>query len=185
MRRSRPMANTALMLIVFVLTSCGGAAAESTTTAPSPGGTSGTGGDSGDSAPDEGAETPDAASMDIDMCSLLSDEEITAVLQSGATAEPWDIPPDFHACTWSVSEDVFMFASITVHTDAEFAEMTFVNWMTSNDFTEVSGIGDIAYTGSEISLNVLSGTYEVEVDTSPEDLETSIQLATLILDRLP
>lgn len=123
--------------------------------------------------------------VEVDVCGVLSDQEISDVLGAPGIPDPWDMPPAFHACTWTVSDEEYVYASITTHPDAEIAATTFESWMTSNGFAEVSGIGDLAYTGSEITLNVLAGVYEVEVDTSPEDLEASKQLASLILDRLP
>lgn len=181
----RPIVVSTVSLVTLLLAACGGSNGTTGTTVPvdattatsvaSPGPTEQTMGDSVDN----------GGSVEIDVCGVLSEQEVADVLGAPGAPEPWDIPPSFHACTWAASEEVFVYASITAHPDPEVAATTFENWMTSNEFTEVSGIGDLAYTGSEITINVLSGIYEVEVDTSPEDLEASKHLASLILDRLP
>jgi hypothetical protein len=127
----------------------------------------------------------DEPTVEVDTCGLLSEEEIADALGSPGEADPWDSPPSFNACTWTAPDGAAVFASVTVHSDQQAAETIFVNWMTSNGFTEVSGIGDVAYTGSEITLNVLSGVYEVEVDVDDDDVERSKQLIGIILERLP
>jgi len=180
-----PIVVSTVTLVTLLLAACGGSSGDAGSTVPvdatiaisvaSPGPTEETTGESVDN----------GESLEIDVCGLLSEQEVADVLGAPGAPEPWDMPPSFHACTWAASEEEFVFASITAHPDPELAATTFENWMTSNEFTEVSGIGDLAYTGSEITINVLSGSHEVEVDTSPEDLEASKHLASLILDRLP
>jgi len=123
--------------------------------------------------------------VEVDTCSLLSGDEISTALGGPGEPDPWEAPPSFFACTWTAADGGTVFASVTVHPDQEAAETIFVNWMTSNGYTEVTGIGDVAYTGSEITLNVLSGIYEVEVDVVDDDVETSKQLVGAILERLP
>ncbi len=68
---------------MLVLTSCGG------------------GGDStSDSSDDGGTASAGANTADIDVCSLLSDEEITAALGSAPASEPTEPADPFTGCKW-------------------------------------------------------------------------------------
>ena len=129
---------------------------------------------------DLGAEGPA-----VDACTLLTDEEVEAILGDSASAEP-EVSPPFYGCRWStgalssVTVDVISWAS------PEIAQSSFDFYL--GDVTPVDGIGDGALYNELLDLAFIIDSYEVTIDVTgeaPAARDHARELAPKVISRLP
>jgi hypothetical protein len=138
------------------------------------------------------ASSPDGgAAGAIDMCALLSQEEVSAVIGQEAGAPAADDMSPFYGCRYE-SEDVTPIVSVGVFAwdDESQAESSFS--FGADQYEEVPGLGDAAYRSQPIDeVTVLHGRYEISVglyfvsEDDDEEFEMGVELAQMVLERLP
>jgi hypothetical protein len=129
---------------------------------------------------------------EIDVCALLTKEEVEAVIGMPAgSAQPEESAPPFFGCRYE-EDGLSQMVSIGVLAwgDAEEAEASFE--FGADQYPAVEGIGDRAYNSQPIDdLTVLAGRYELSVglyfvsDDDEAELAMASELAAVALDRLP
>ena len=135
---------------------------------------------------------PSGAVGEIDVCALLTKEEVEAVIGMPAgSAQPEESAPPFFGCRYE-EDGLSQMVSIGVLAwgDAEEAEASFE--FGADQYPAVEGIGDRAYNSQPIDdLTVLAGRYELSVglyfvsDDDEAELAMASELAAVALDRLP
>jgi hypothetical protein len=129
---------------------------------------------------------------EIDVCALLTKEEVEAVIGLPAgSAQPEESAAPFFGCRYE-EDGLSQMVSIGVFAwgDAREAEASFE--FGADQYPAVEGIGDRAYDSQPIDdVNVLVGRYELSVglyfvsDDDEAELAMASELAALALDRLP
>jgi hypothetical protein len=144
--------------------------------------------------PGERAPAPRAAAPaapTVDACALVTRAEVEAVLGT-PVRDParGDVAPVF-SCSYSAASG-FDTASLTVaaYGDTRQATDAYLLALKINDYKEVSGLGDRAYTSPLSEITVLKGRYELSVDLSMSidkdaQMKKAIELANRALARLP
>ena len=129
---------------------------------------------------------------ELDVCALVSQEEVESVIGMPAGAAQAEEPsPPFFGCRF---EDDALTQVVTVGViswdDEETAESSFD--FGAEDYPAVEGIGDRAYNAQPVNdITVLAGRYELSVglyfisDDDEVELAMARDLAALALDRLP
>jgi hypothetical protein len=134
----------------------------------------------------------DEAVGEIDVCALLTNEEVEAVIgMPVGAAQPEESEAPFFGCRYEedglsqvVSVGVIMWA------DAQEAEASFE--FGADQYPAVEGVGERAYNSQPIDdISVLAGRYEVSIglyfvsDDDEAELEMASELAVVIVGRLP
>lgn len=144
-------------------------------------------GDDDDGGDDDSGDDDDGGSDgDVDVCSLLSDDEVSAVLGSAPEGEAANFDP-FFDCSWITEDFNSINLSVAVGPGGE-SLFEFNN----DDAEEIDGLGDRAQYLSGILgvLEVLEGDYYISVSVTGSDLDederrdASIELADHALGRL-
>lgn len=126
------------------------------------------------------------STLAVDVCSLLSSDEIDEVLGAGGEPTASDVPPQIYGCRWENSSGLIDL-SVFSFPDAETAEASFGTYSATGD---VDGVGDKAVYNDITDLAVLSGSFVLTFDVATlADEETSRsqakELALLVIPRLP
>lgn len=123
----------------------------------------------------------------IDVCALLSAEEVQGVL--GEPATPTDQSTgSMYACSWEGESDALnvLSVSVYVHPDAATAKEMYDATKEGLGGSEIMGLGDEASYADAFGLEVLSGRYDISVDnTGPTEKESDLTIAKRILELLP
>ena len=129
---------------------------------------------------------------EIDVCALLTKEEVEAVIGMPAgSAQPEESAAPYFGCRYE-EDGISQMVSIGLFAwgDAEEAEASFE--FGADQYPAVEGIGDRAYDSQPIDdVNVLVGRYELSVglyfvsDDDEAELAMASELAALALGRLP
>jgi hypothetical protein len=129
---------------------------------------------------------------EIDVCALLTKEEVEAVIGMPAgAAQPEESAAPYFGCRYE-EDGLSQIVSIGVLAwgDAEEAETSFE--FGADQYPAIEGIGDRAYNSQPIDdVSVLSGRYELSVglyfvsDDDEAELAMASELAAVALDRLP
>jgi hypothetical protein len=140
-----------------------------------------------------GATEAPAGTGTVDVCSLISTDEVAAIVGKPVTIEPVEANEDWSAgeCWWN-SETMDVRFSVDVGTPATIAESTspttkeqlelFKIASMAPNAVDVSGVGDAAAFGNLI-LVAIKGESMVEVFNLPQDQATEI--AKLALAKMP
>ena len=148
------------------------------------------GGDSGDGGDDDGGDA-----LTIDPCGLLTQEEISDAL--GTEVGPGIEDEPFGPLTSCSFEDADGFPAaqvvVLVYGDADEARSEFVSTLEDNDYEEIEGLGERAFTSVVYDVSVLSGRVDLSIDLVPQTdaqlqagmVEQSVALARIALERLP
>lgn len=125
---------------------------------------------------------------ELNVCDLLSNEEVSAALGS-EVSEPvrQDFPP-FFSCYWTAEE--FDSLSVSVFSGSESEAEAYYELTAGAQ--DVEGLGDRAQFSDFGTLEILAGRYDVSITLFDIDLEDDAQtieaarpIAELVLDRLP
>lgn len=138
--------------------------------------------------PSQAAAAAPAAAVQVDACQLLTKQEIEAALgKSVGEPVPETTPPVF-GCRWAapgfdgVSVAVLVFGSPTEALGA------FEMALKINNYDQIAGVGERAYTSPIYEITVLKSRYELSVDVTlsqADRLAIAKQLAEKALARLP
>jgi hypothetical protein len=129
---------------------------------------------------------------EIDVCALLTKEEVEAVIGMPAGApQPEESPAPFFGCRYEedgLSQIVTI--GVLAWSDAEEAERSFE--FGADQYPAIEGLGDRAYNSQPIDeVSVLAGRYELSVglyfvsEDDAAELAMALELAATALDRLP
>jgi len=130
-----------------------------------------------------------APAASIDACSLLTRQEVEAALgKAVGEGTPETTPPVF-GCRWAVPAS-FDGASITVviYDSPAQALAAFETALKINNYDQVAGVGDRAYTGLIFDITVLKGRHELAVDvtvSAGDEKAAARRLAEQAVARLP
>lgn len=168
----------ALFTAAILVAACGGddSGDVDAATTGSPGTTDGTGGGGGDGGGDEA----------LDVCSMLDDADVEAVLGEPATAVDGSTGT-LYACQWEGESDPLnvLSVSIYVHPDAATAEEQYLATKEGLGGVDITGLGDDASYSDAFGLEVLAGRYDISIDnTGPDEKQGDLDLAQVILEQL-
>ena len=129
---------------------------------------------------------------EVDVCALLTKEEVEAVIgMTAGSAQREESPAPYFGCRYE-EDGLSQIVSIGVlaWVDAEEAEASFE--FGADQYPAVEGLGDRAYNSQPIDdVSVLAGRYELSVglyfvsDDDEAELAMASELAAMALDRLP
>lgn len=138
------------------------------------------------SGPDASGATGGAGGP-IDVCSLLSGEEVAVVL--GEPARPTDQSTgSMYACSWEGTDNALnaLSVSVYVHPDAATAKDMYDQTKEGLEGSDIMGLGDEASYAEAFGLEVLSGRYDISVDnTGPNEKASDLAVAKRVIAQLP
>ncbi len=129
---------------------------------------------------DLGAEGPA-----VDACTLLTDEEVEAIVGDSVSAEA-EVSPPFYGCRWSTGALSSVSVDVISWANPEIAQSSFDYYL--GDVTPVDGIGDGALYNELLDLAFIIDSYEVTIDVTGEALaarDHARELAPKVISRLP
>jgi len=125
----------------------------------------------------------------VDACALLSADEAEAAIGAPVGEPTQENTPPVFACSYEAAGFEGLSVVVVVFQDADQAADAFQSAIDINDYDEVSGIGERAYTSVIYDLSVLTGKYEVSIDVNPagdgDEAELAKSVAVTVLARLP
>ena len=142
---------------------------------------------SGDLAADDAPPAGDlgAEGSAVDACTLLTDEEVEAILGDSASAEP-EVSPPFYGCRWSTGALSSVSVDVISWANPDIAQSSFDFYL--GDVTPVDGIGDGALYNELVDLAFIIDSYEVTIDVTgeaPAARDHARELAPKVISRLP
>lgn len=136
-------------------------------------------------------ETVDLGGFDagppVDVCALLTDVEVQALLGSIVPATPENVEPLFFGCRWETDQTTVTINLIS-HGDVEAARASFDMFLGDNE--KIEGVGDAALSNIVTDIAFISGTYEVTIFLGADldeatKAERVREIALTIIPRLP
>jgi len=140
-----------------------------------------------------GSDSGAATSEDIDVCALVTQDEVSGVIgtQAGEATGENDSALSYFGCRYE-EDGITAGVSIGVWAFPNESEARSFFEFGYDDYPAVEGIGDDAYRSQPLGeISVLDGRYEVDVflffvaEDPDEEFEMARQLAQMVLDRLP
>ena len=134
-----------------------------------------------------------SSAEDLDVCSLVSQDEVSEVIgtQAGAPQREDDPSLFYYGCRYE-EEDITELVSIGILAWADEGEAESAFEFGADQYPAVEGIGDAAYRSQPIDeITVLNGRYEISVglffvsEDDDEEFEMGRQLAEMVIARLP
>jgi hypothetical protein len=171
------MAQIMLIGLALLGGACGGAG--------DTGGGGSTGASPVDATPDGGTST--GGGSELDVCSLVS-ADVQAVLGEVADAGIDNSSGDLRVCYWTATArpTAVLTISIYVHPDAATAREQYLATTEGLGGVEILNLADEASYSEGFGLRVLSGRYDVGIDSTGDDEKaSSLKLAQQILPQLP
>ncbi len=194
---SRPL----FVVLALLLGACGGVDGDAGDVSPDGGGAStaaatSTPASASEATPEVAVGSSGAADVsteDLDVCSLVTQDEVSAVIgtQAGA-AQPEDDPGlSYFGCRYE-EDGITAGVNIGVWAFPDESEARSFFEFGYDEYPAVEGIGDDAYRSQPLGeITVLDGRYEVDVflffvsEDEDEEFEMARELAQMVLDRLP
>lgn len=189
MRRSRVLM-VGVLSAALMLTACSsddGEDGAASTTAPAETGDSGdTTGTTVSCGPRDtsGTESSPSTGADLDVCSMVDEETVTAVIGEPGTPTAGDVQAGIHSCTWSREGETVpaLSVGILVHDSAEAARASFDMSRESAE-SEILNLGDAAIYSEAFGLTVLHGVHEITVDNNGDsEKQADLEVAQMIVD---
>jgi hypothetical protein len=152
------------------------------------GGGGGTGGGTGTAEPGAATSPPTAGDGRLDVCALVGAEDVAAVLGEPAEAGIDNSSVDLRVCSWTGLADrtEVLTISIYVHPDAGTAREQYLATTEGLGGVEILNLADEASYSDTFGLRVLSGRYDVGIDSTGDDEKaSSIRIAQGLLPQLP
>lgn len=174
--QARAVAGAGLIVVALLVGACGGG---------------GGGGEGGGSATPGAAAATDGAPAGgggLDVCALVSAADVEAVLGEAPEAGIDNSSADLRVCSWSGAADRLevLTISIYVHPDAATAREQYLATTADLGGVDILNLADEASYTDDFGLRVLSGRYDIGIDSTGEDEKaSSIRLAQQIMPKLP
>jgi len=180
----------AIGIFALLASACGGGDDNTNSPAASNGNTTATQTQTGGQTKTATAESTDNGNGggELDVCGLISNDELSAVIGPAEAGIPHNTPPNFFDCEWDSSDHN---VSVTINVYADTADNVKAYYELTTNGDDVSGLGDKAqWTGETDTLEVLKGTYDVSlivvtIDDSFDREGAAKTLAGKALGRLP
>lgn len=136
----------------------------------------------------QAAAAAPAAAVQVDACQLLTKQEIEAALgKSVGEPVPETTPPVF-GCRWAAPGFDGVGVSVLVFSSPTEALAGFEMALKINNYDQIAGVGDRAYTSPIYEITVLKSRFELSVDVTlsgADRLAIAKRLAEKAVGRLP
>jgi hypothetical protein len=137
---------------------------------------------------DGGGGGSTAGGSALDVCSMISAADVEAVLGEAAEDGIDNSSVDLRVCYWTgaASPTEVLTISIYVHPNADTARGQYLTTTEGLGGVDILNLADEASYTDDFGLRVLSGRYDLAIDSTGDDEKTSsLKLAQQILPQLP
>jgi hypothetical protein len=138
--------------------------------------------------PTQAASSAPAPAAAIDACTLLEKQEVDAAVGKPVAApSPENLPP-VYGCRWPASDLDGIRVSVIAYDNAAQALAAHEMAIKINDYEQVAGVGERAYSSPFNEVTALAGRYELSVDVTLSQADRPAiakALAQKALARLP